>query len=576
MKSSPLLFALLLAGCSTAPVSSTAENPAPEPAAPAASAAPEGEAPAAAELTPELVYGVLLGEIAGQRHEFGVATAAYLRAAEISDSPRVARRAARIALFSHDPAAALKAVRRWVALAPDDAEAHQSLGVLLARGGEVEAAVAAFERYIELVGDREKALRAMLHALAGEEDRAQALPVFGALAGRHPDDPDVALAYARMALEAGQYESALEQAENALRLRSDWRDARLLRARILIALERPEPALADMRAAIADQPDDHLTRMAYARMLVQLRHLDEAAAQFEEALRIEPKDDDALFALALLALDQERLEPARGYLERLIALGKRLDEAHYYLGVIAEREERPEEAVTHYGAVEGGEYGLSALVRRVHLLAGLGRMAEARAELAQLRGANPQLSIQLYQLEGELLREAGDYPAALAIYDEAVARHPGDDDLLYSRALAAEKAGRIDVLERDLRSILERKPDHAQALNALGYTLADRTDRHAEALKLIDRALELDPDDPAVLDSAGWVRYRLGRLEEARGFLQRAFDKAHDPEIAAHLGEVLWVMGRRDEARAVWAEAKAKAADPDHPVLRETMERLIR
>ena len=574
-----LLFVALLAGCAASP-QRPAEPAAPDSAAQTEAAVKEAAAPAekpagpVEKLTPELLYGVLLGEIAGQRHQFGVATASYLNATKVTEDPRVARRAARIALFSRDNAAALEATRRWAQLAPEDVEAHQTLGLLLTRAGRVEAAVEAFDRYIELVGDREKALRTALHVLADERDREGALKVFQALSKRYPDDPQAALAYARLALQAERHESALQEVERALLMKGDWRDARLLRARILIGLDRPEKAVADMEAAVAETPNDHPLRVAYARMLVQLRSLEEASAQFREALRIQPEDDDVLYALALLALEGERMDEARGYLERLVTLEKRVGEAHYYLGVVAERQERLEDAVLHFSSAEGGEYGFNGLVRRAQLLVQLGRMEEARADLARVRGANPRLSAQLYQVEGELLREARDYAAALALYNEAVERHPEDDDILYSRALVAEKVGKIDVLERDLRDILARKPDHAAALNALGYTLADRTDRFDEALALITRALELTPDDPAVLDSAGWVRFRLGRLEEALEFLQRAMAMVKDPEIAAHLGEVLWVMDRRDEARKVWRELLDTGED--HPVLTETVERLDR
>ena len=576
-----LLIAALLSGCVASP-QRTAQAPEAEPRPMATKEQAEpvekgAEKPAEA-LTPELLYGVLLGEIAGQRHQFGVASASYMKAAEATRDPRVARRAARIALFARDDQAALEATRRWTALAPDDAEAHQTLGLLLTRVGEVEAAVEAFDRYIEQVGDREKALRTALHVLADERDQEGALKVFQALSQRYPDDPNAALAHARLALQAERHESALREVERALSMGrasgESARDARLLRARILVALGKQEKALEDMEAAVAETPNDHALRMAYARMLVQLRDLAGATAQFQQALRIQPKDDDVIYALALLALEGEQLDSARGHLEQLITLGKRLSETHYYLGIIAERQQRNDDAISHYGEVQGGEYSFNALVRRVQLLAQLERIDEAREELARIRGANPQLSIQLYQVEGELLRERHRYGEALTIYDEAVERHPEEDDLLYSRALVAEKAGRVDILERDLRDILRRKPDHAAALNALGYTLADRTDRLDEALKLITRALVLTPDDPAVLDSAGWVRFRLGRLEEALEYLRRAHAKIRDPEIAAHLGEVLWVLDRRDEARKVWQEVAAD--DADHPVLRDTVERLTR
>jgi tetratricopeptide (TPR) repeat protein len=193
--------------------------------------------------------------------------------------------------------------------------------------------------------------------------------------------------------------------------------------------------------------------------------------------------------------------------------------------------------------------------------------------MQRLRRNDPENAVEIYLIEGQILSDLALHGEAWQLYDQALAVHPDEEDLLYSRALAAEKIDRIDLAEQDMRRILELDPDNVRALNALGYTLADRTDRYEEAFGLIQRAYAIDPDDPAIIDSMGWAHYRLGNLAEARKFLQQAWDMTGDGEIGAHLGEVMWVQGDRDEARRIWAEAKENT--PDNPVLRKVLERFM-
>ena len=228
---------------------------------------------------------------------------------------------------------------------------------------------------------------------------------------------------------------------------------------------------------------------------------------------------------------------------------------YYYLGQIAEISDDLGEALSSYVKVDRGEYFLNAQIRIAVILARLGDIDKAREHLQSLRSKDPAQSTRIYRAEAEILSRHDRLEDSLSVYDHAIEERPDNVDLLYARAMLAEKLDRLDILERDLRTILTNDPDNADALNALGFTLADRTNRYDEALKLLERALELKPDDYYVIDSMGWVLYRMGRLEEAVEFLQRAFMLSNDPEVAAHLGEVLWVMGRKDAARKIWDSA---------------------
>ncbi len=205
------------------------------------------------------------------------------------------------------------------------------------------------------------------------------------------------------------------------------------------------------------------------------------------------------------------------------------------------------------------------------LLAKQDKLDSAREHLHAIRSRNSKEGVRLYLVESELLIEADRHADARGVYDHALAEHPEDSDLLYARAMLAEKMDRLDLLEEDLRSIISREPNNAQALNALGYTLADRTDRYQEAYEFISRALEIKPDDYYILDSMGWVLYRLGRHQEALEYLRRAAGLTDDSEVAAHLGEVLWVTGDKAGAHKVWESALETT--PDDERLLELMKR---
>jgi len=226
---------------------------------------------------------------------------------------------------------------------------------------------------------------------------------------------------------------------------------------------------------------------------------------------------------------------------------------------------KPEAASRWYDKVRG-VHALDARIRLTRLEAQGGDLTNARERLRQLRDQNRKQAVLLYLVEAELLTEMGLNPEAMKVYDAALAAYPDDRELLYARGLHGAAMQRLEVVERDLRRLLELEPDHADALNALGYSLADMSDQYAEALELIQRALALKPDEGAILDSMGWVQYRLGNLELALDYLRQASAKLpDDPEVAAHLGEVLWALGQKDEARQVWDQARAAA--PEHAYL---------
>ncbi|MDP1957723.1 MAG: tetratricopeptide repeat protein, partial [Rhodocyclaceae bacterium] len=285
------------------------------------------------------------------------------------------------------------------------------------------------------------------------------------------------------------------------------------------------------------------------------------------------RSGDVLFAVAVLSMQLDDKADAEIHLRKLAEIGHvEADKAHFYLGQLAAENKRPDEALQWFGKVGRGEHYLSARLQAANLLVKQGKLEEARRFLASSDATNPQERAQLLIGEAQLLREAGQIADAHAVLARGLAQQPDQPELLYETAMVAEKLNRIDELERHLRRLIELKPDHAHAYNALGYTLADRNVRLAEALALIERALQLAPNDPLILDSKGWALFRMGDRQAALEVLGTAYGMRADPEIAAHLGEVLWSLGRHDEARQTWE--KARREHPANETLTETIKRL--
>ena len=558
----PLVFsiAVALAGCSglqTTPPS------------------PEQARAEATDARSELMYQVLVGEIAGQRGDFETAVAYYVQAAEASDDPLIAERATHISVYAGDYGAALRGARRWAALAPTDLEAQQFAAMLSIRAGDPDAALPYLESVLDLTSDDPSEGFAVVSQLLAREGQPElAAQAMALLVEQYPDVASGHLGLAVLSLSAEDFDTALVEAERALELDPDLIEARISRARALMGMGRADDALASVEQMLAEMPRHHELRLTYARMLLSQGRYDAALAQFERVAEARPGDGDLLFTIGLLSIEAERYDAAESYLKRSLQAGRHVNEAHYYLGRIAEQQGDPKQGIAWYVKVADGEHHFDAQTRIGVLLGRLGYPDKAREHLEAVRERFParDAQVQLYLVEAQVLSEARRYDEAMTLYNDALLLYPADPDLLYSRALMAEKVDRLDILEQDLKAILERDPDNATALNALGYTLADRTERYEEALDYVRRALEQRPDDPAVIDSMGWVQFRLGNLEESEEYLRRAYDRFPDPEVAAHLVEVLWVQGKRDEARTLFD--KAIDAAPDSEPLNEVRERL--
>ncbi len=524
------------------------------------------------ELTEPILYELLVGEIAAQRGDPEMAAKTYIDLAKRTRDPRIARRAVEIANYARMPELALEAARLWHEAEPDSVPALQMVTVYLAAVRRVDEA----EPYLKklLSSDETKPENVFMQVtrlLAADPDKAANLRLVRKLAAGYPDLPNAHFAVAQAAMAAADEPLALREIRRAAELRPDWAVAAEFEAQIL---QTKSPAEAANRLAryLEKYPEQNDVRMSYARLLVSEKRYAEARKQFEKLLAANPDSTEVIYAVGLLAFQLKDYATAEESMKRLLTLDYRdPDGARYILGQIEEAQKRWPQAIAWYEQIQNGDHYLPSRLRAAQAMVQEGKLEAARAYLHAVKVNSKQDAVQLVIAEAQLLRDANDAAGAFALLGRALAKTPDQPELLYDQALTAEKLDRYDALEQSLRKVIKLQPDHAHAYNALGYSLADRNLRLPEARKLIEKALELRPNDGFIIDSMGWVLYRQGNLAEAETYLRRAYDDQHDAEIGAHLGEVLWVEGKRDEARRIWNEALKN--HPENETLRKTVRR---
>lgn len=570
-------FALLaLTGCAVLETHESAKNEQTAPASSKESAKQADLAPKFPDidLDGKLLFTLLSGEMAGHRGDFNLATSQYLQAAHLTRDPRVIERAVQVANFAKRYAEGLEAARLWVEVAPDLLIARYTYATMLLRNNLPDAAYEEFNFIINARQAEPTVFIAIGKQLGKETMREVALGIMQRLAHSYQQIAAAHYALSTLAEQSGKLKLAEAAVRESLKLKPDWLEAKIQLVRLLHLQGETTQALDILRKAVDAEPNNKVLRLNYARMLVDAKQLDAARVEFEHLAKQAPGNEDILYALGILALQSEDLDAAERYMKQLADDSKHSLEAAYYLGQIAEQRKQPLKAIQWYAEIRQGEYAFDAQMRMVSLL---GKQGDIDAALNHLKSILPRgeaQEVRVYLVEGDVLRYAERYEDAMSLYNQALEKLPGNNDLLYARALMAERVDRLDILIADLQMVLKSEPDNAHAMNALGYTLADRTTRFDEASKYIYRALELLPDDPAILDSMGWLQYRIGNYDDAVKYLTRAYDLNDDGEIAAHLGEVLWVKGEQQRAKKLWQQVLEKA--PGDKKVLEAMQRLVK
>ncbi len=556
-------------------------------------------------LTSATLFKLMMSEIASQR---GAAEASYatdLKLARETRDPRIARRATEFAVQARQSAGAVEAARLWTELSPESKVASDTLLTLLVLSSRLEEAEPLLAAKVDGAASKSQALVQVYALLAQGPNRGQAYVTIKKLAGRYPSLPEAHMVVAQAAQSAGEKAEAVDEARTAVRLQPDSEQAVIMLAQFQ-QFDAPKEADAALAGYIARNPKSVQMRISYARFLNGEKRYDEAAAQLARVRKDAAGDAEITYTLGLLAYQANKPKDAEAYFKHFIDLrtpkkakagpapaatavasdddggddvvdvaydgpGRGCERAYLYLAQIAEDAKDYPKALDWLARVGPGNDFATARIRRALILARQGKLDVARSELHALPAGTAAQATQLQLAEAQMLRDAYQNQAAYDFLDSAIEKTPNNPDLLYDFGMTAEKLGRFEVLEKAMRSVIRARPDNAQAYNALGYTLADRNERLDEAQALIEKANALSPNDASILDSLGWVQYRLGNNGVALQNLEHAYKLRGDAEIAVHLGEVLWVSGRPADAERAWREASSK--EPQNAALQQTLAR---
>ena len=531
------------------------------------------------QLSEDLMLKYLSAELAFQRGQAAGAHLAMMALARSSGDPRLARRATEIAIAASSATDALKGAKLWRELAPRSDEALQVLLSLQLNNNRLDEAKQLLAQ--QLAVSKPDQLPAVIGTvqrnLSRMSDKSKAAALLRELLEPYRESVDARLAIAQFLMVSGDRAGALREAREAVTKFPKSEIAALVLAQIV---EDKAEATRVLSEFLQKNPKAREVRLAYARMFYEQSKTAEAKKEFKVLIEQKKDDQTALFALGLLSVQANELADAEKYLSAYInTLGGQPDrerDATQALMILAQiAEDRNDlagalkwlemaDTLTHQGSV-------SAILKRAQLQSKNGKVDAGRQLLAEADAESDDDRVRLVIGDAQILRDAGRLPEAIKVIEDALENLPDNIDLLYEYAMLVEKNREFDAMEKALRRMIQIAPSNPQSYNALGYSFAERNIRLPEAYDLIKIALTLAPDDAFIMDSMGWVEFRMGRLEKAEELLRRAYALRPDPEIAVHLGEVLWLLGREDEAKKLWRFANGK--DPKNESLKGTLER---
>ncbi len=517
------------------------------------------------------IYQVLLAETAYQRGQFQQAVDGYLSAALGSRDPALVERACYMALNADRQDEGLQMAQYWVGLEPESVKARYFLALFYMRKGQLKLVQEQLEQTLSIDVDGNTLGFFGVAEVLGELGARDALFVMQEVVADYPDNVNALVALSQLALRVGEFDEALSSVTYARSLMPDRVDALLLQIQILQARGDGDIAIDHLAHAIDQHPADVTLRQWYAQLLEASGREEEAFVQFEIVESQSPMDGDAIFSLGVLAFNDSRWALAQTYMQRLLDIGGFNNEANYYLGWLAELEGAYAEAIEFYSSVNLEGAYFDAQIRLAYNTAKLGDLNVARGYLESIEPAGVVEVERVFIAQGELLRDVQQFEEAIEVYSRGLQKLPGNHELLYARAMAAEATGHNEQMKQDLEAIIASDPKSTNALNALGYALVEHGGDIDKAEGYLLRALALDPQSYYIIDSVGWLYYRRGEYAKAIEYLNRAYNLGKDAEVAAHLGEVLWVIGDYEGAKDIWNRALKDA--PGHKALLGVVER---
>ncbi len=528
----------------------------------------------------EFVFKYLAAEVAGQRGELGLSTKLFFDLAKSSRDVRLAERAAKVAMYSKNAQVALETAKLWLELDANSTEAQQAATQLYVINGDLNAAKPLLQKLLEKEDTRANGFLYLNSLLSHQANKTNVLQLVQDLAAPYPQLAEAHFTIGQAAFQANNLQLALSETIRANQLRPNWEIAAIQQADILFSTS-PDQAISFYRSFLNDTPDANDACLNLARMLIKQSRFNEAKPELLKLSKLANSNPEILVVVGLLSIQSNEFSDAEKYfLQALNSNIKNKDPIYLYLGQIAEKNNNDAEAVNWYSKVQQpGEKASSQqadhyLDAKLSMANVMSRTQGADAAIQMLDDLENLSDAQLAQVitaQANLLAQAKRFQESYELLGKAVANMPNSNELIYDYAMAAERVQQFTVLETQLRKLIKIKPDFAQAYNALGYSFTERNIKLEEANKLIAKALELSPNDHYIMDSMGWVQYRLGNLDKAFECLNKAYNLQNDAEIAAHLGEVLWKQGKQDEASKIWADTLK--VSPDNDLLLKTIKR---
>ena len=528
----------------------------------------------ATAIDPKVLYLLLSAELAGQRNQYDVALEGYLQAANQVDDTRIAERAAKIALFMQENKKAGEAVNLWLRQDAGNINAQTLAALTALRAGQKKPALEHLQALLKLdPAGFENTFLDLLKSLGESEKTSLLASVLGELALKNPDQAVIYFVQSLLAMQNKDYSDAEGKLQKALSLQPSWDKALVAQAQLAVLVNNFDKAERLLRDAVVKFPEDIKFKRMLAQALIKANKFPVAIATYQEIVKAHPDDGDSLFSLALLHLQLQQDVEAKKYLENLMNRPEWAGQASFYLGKLAAKEGDFKKALVWFDSVTTGPFEAEAALSAVSLLMEEQRYNDAHERLDGMQIKFPQQKVRILAMQAEVYNEQKEFAKAFKILTDALRELPGQKEFLYTRSLVAERMGNLVVMEKDLKEILSKFPDDAAALNALGYTLANKTQRFSEAEKYLSKALNLQPDVAVIMDSYGWLLFKQGRLQEAKDYLQRAYAKQAEPEIGGHLVEVLWRLELKQEAKEIFD--KALKTDPKDDYLLDLQQRLF-
>jgi len=560
-----VIILVFLNGCASSPEKPSAQEEVVEPVKITEPKKKTEQSEVKTAIDPDVMYMLMAAELAGQRGQYAIALEGYMEAAKRVSDPRFAERAAKIAMYMRDSNKTDEAISLWLKQDPNNPTARKIAALSALRAGNKQAAVDHLSAVLKTdPAGFEKSALELASVLQRDGKSDFFYEVLDSVGEKNPDQAVVYFVQSLLAAEMKNNALAEKKVQQALNIQPDWDKALVFQAQIAVFSGDLNKAKTLLRNASLKYPENDKFKKLLAQVLIKATEYEAASEVYQGIILSNPKDAESQIALALVYLQLNRDGKAEDIFKQLLDQPEWQNQANFYLGKIEEKREHTQKALAWFDKVTEGPLVFESTISAVSLLVKDKKFDEADARLNLLSEQFPKQKLRIILMRAGLYGQQGQYEKAFKLLTEAMAGQPDQRDLLYTRALMAERLNKLDVLEADLKKILAKYPDDAEALNALGYSLLGNAGRYADAEKYLQQALNLQPNEAVIMDSFGWLQFKLGRLEQALGYLERAYAKQQEGEIAAHLAEVLWALGRKEDARKVFSKAIKKAPEDEY------------